>query len=681
MPFKKCFNPFEIENHRVRDKTNLRNVTVSQLNKLHKDPNLVNLFICNSCRLKLTKLSENEIASTSTYSVENISASSSSSDDLSVARSDVSEVTHLNTDQAIDALNSTLSSLQESPIQKRRLSQQTYPKEKFQKVAHVLGDKLFNVNDPEQDLKNLDLLNSLKEEFRNTEERDLKIRILTLFSSWTYAEIQEHFEATRHMIMIAKKIKEEKGILRCPNQKKGKKLPDSIQQQVVSFYESDEISRLMPGKKDYVTVLEHQEKVQKQKRLIMCNLKEAYKEYKNIYCDEVHIGFSKFAELRPKQCILAGASGTHTVCICAIHQNVKLMLDGCKIQKISENMATHIKTYRDCLQQIICDDPTVECYFNNCQNCPGTSAFMSSLQLTYEEEMIDTITYKQWVTVDRATLETMQNSVEDFLDKLSSSLTKLLTHDFLVKQQSQYFKSVKENILDEECIVTGDFSENYAFIFQDAIQGVHWNNNQATLHPFVIYYKQGSDLKHQSFAAISDCLKHDTIAVHLFQCQLIKEIRNVKPNIKKIIYFTDGAAAQYKNKKNFINLTHHHEDFGIEAEWHFFPTSHGKGACDGIGGTIKRLATRACLQQPNLTIKTPQELFGWADTNITNVKFLYFTKEDYAGHEKHLEKRFERAKLITGTKKFHSFVPINKENLKVREFSNSKIFFSVKITK
>ena len=41
-------------------------------------------------------------------------------------------------------------------------------------------------------------------------------------------------------------------------------------------------------------------------------------------------------------------------------------------------------------------------------------------------------------------------------------------------------------------------------------------------------------------------------------------------------YFSDGAASQYKNKKNLINLTHHFEDFDIEAEWHFFATSHGK---------------------------------------------------------------------------------------------------------
>ena len=51
---------------------------------------------------------------------------------------------------------------------------------------------------------------------------------------------------------------------------------------------------------------------------------------------------------------------------------------------------------------------------------------------------------------------------------------------------------------------------------QDAIQSFHWNNTQATIHPFVIYYKQDGTLKHESFACIGDMLQHD---VHVSQKQ------------------------------------------------------------------------------------------------------------------------------------------------------------------
>ena len=59
-----------------------------------------------------------------------------------------------------------------------------------------------------------------------------------------------------------------------------------------------------------------------------------------------------------------------------------------------------------------------------------------------------------------------------------------------------------------------------------------------------------------------------------------------------------------------MNLLHHQEDFGVDAEWHFYATSHGKGPSDGLGGTLKRLATRASLQRPyGEHIQTPEELY------------------------------------------------------------------------
>ena len=139
----------------------------------------------------------------------------------------------------------------------------------------------------------------------------------------------------------------------------------------------------------------------------------------------------------------------------------------------------------------------------------------------------------------------------------------------------------------------------YAFVVQDAAQGFHWNNNQATIHPFVVYYKESGEDRHLSFVVISDCLHHDTVAVYLYQKRLIAYLRETLTfSPKQIFYFSDGAAAQYKNRKNFINLCHHEVDFGIPAQWHFSATSHGKGACDGLGGTVKRLAARASLQRP-----------------------------------------------------------------------------------
>ena len=98
--------------------------------------------------------------------------------------------------------------------------------------------------------------------------------------------------------------------------------------------------------------------------------------------------------------------------------------------------------------------------------------------------------------------------------------------------------------------------------------------------------------------------------------------KNFQKWTKYVLYFSDGSAAQYKNRKNFVNLCFHKEDFGVQAEWHFYATSHGKGPCDGIGGTVKRLAAEASQQRAyHSQIMTPCQLFDWAVENIERVHF------------------------------------------------------------
>ena len=218
-----------------------------------------------------------------------------------------------------------------------------------------------------------------------------------------------------------------------------------------------------------------------------------------------------------------------------------------------------------------------------------------------------------------------------------------------------------------EIIVLADFSENFAFVLQDAAQGFHWNNAQATIHPFVVYYRESdsSELRHLNFVVISNCMNHDTVAVHLFQRKLISFLKHALAFFPlKIIHFSDGAASQYKNLKNFINLCSHQADFGISAEWHFLATSHGKGACDGLGGTVKRLATKPSLQRPYKDqIMTLFHLYEWASSNILCVFFDYSSVEEYKNKKKNLERRFENCQTIPGTRRLHCFIPQSQDTL------------------
>jgi hypothetical protein len=139
------------------------------------------------------------------------------------------------------------------------------------------------------------------------------------------------------------------------------------------------------------------------------------------------------------------------------------------------------------------------------------------------------------------------------------------------------------------------------------------------------------------------------------------------PNSSKAYYFSDGASAQYKNKYNFINLCHHNTDFGINAEWHFFATSHGKGPCDGVAGTTKSLAVRSSLQHHQ--ILTPAQLYSWAKEHLPSIHVHYVCNSE-AEHTRHgLKLGSDNTRTVVGTCQYHVFVPVSNTTLTAKKYS------------
>ena len=181
------------------------------------------------------------------------------------------------------------------------------------------------------------------------------MQILTVLpKNWSIKRIVEEFGATNYKARQAKKLAQEKGILSSPNLKPGRTLPAATEELVLSVYHNDEVSRTMPGKKDCVSVITKEGK--REKRLLLCNLKEAHQHFKVLH-PSVKVGFSTFASLRPKECVLAGSSGTHTVCACTHHQTTKLLFIGSKLSVLSHGAFTH---YRHCLAAIMSWNKQIE---------------------------------------------------------------------------------------------------------------------------------------------------------------------------------------------------------------------------------------------------------------------------------------------------------------------------------
>ena len=82
----------------------------------------------------------------------------------------------------------------------------------------------------------------------------------------------------------------------------------------------------------------------------------------------------------------------------------------------------------------------------------------------------------------------------------------------------------------------------------------------------------------------------------------------------------------------------------------FFATSHGKRACDRIGGTVKRLVAKKSLRRPyDKQILTPFDMRDYCKENIKGITFMYIPVESIKHNSEKLKERFQRAVTIKGT--------------------------------
>lgn len=241
-----------------------------------------------------------------------------------------------------------------------------------------------------------EMLCQLKEKFAESSDKDSKVKVLSVLPrSWSVREIEREFNSSFRLARLSKMIVGENGIL-CGTKKRvaTNTLDRDTKALVEAFYRSDDISRVCAGKRECVYVDENGVKIAKQRRMILMNLSEAYAsfKFKNI---GRKIGFSTFASFRPKECVLAfDKSGTHSVCVCTYHRNVKL------IYKPHKKMFCDTADYRDLITKMICASPSENCHLNLCSECPGELFMENYRSKIFEENELENISYRQWMNVD-----------------------------------------------------------------------------------------------------------------------------------------------------------------------------------------------------------------------------------------------------------------------------------------
>jgi hypothetical protein len=102
--------------------------------------------------------------------------------------------------------------------------------------------------------------------------------------------------------------------------------------------------------------------------------------------------------------VLAGAAGTHSVCVCVIHQNADLMLEAIKIPR---NQALEL------ISMIVCDRENRDCMLREYKECPSPN---SDLRKYLEDHLAnfesDQVAFSMWMSTARTMMmPTMRQKV------------------------------------------------------------------------------------------------------------------------------------------------------------------------------------------------------------------------------------------------------------------------------
>ena len=156
-----------------------------------------------------------------------------------------------------------------------------------------------------------------------------------------------------------------------------------------------------------------------------------------------------------------------------------------------------------------------------------------------------------------------------------------------------------------------------------------------------------------TFCTISDSLDHGPAAIWAYLEPVLVDLREWFPNVKVLHFQSDSPATQYRQKKNFYLFTTKLYELGFQGgTWNYSESGHGKGAPDGVGGSIKRCADQLIAQGTDL----PHPISVYSEVKKHSSIKIYYVDGEKVLQEK---KKYDEGPVmqsIPGTMSIHQLV-------------------------
>lgn len=424
-----------------------------------------------------------------------------------------------------------------------------------------------------------------------------------------------------------------------------------MKEKIEKFFLMSDVSRFSSGIKETIT----RKGIKMQRRYLLAPMNQLFEKFAKLP-QHKKISYSTFTRYRPFY-VCKPLCDTRDTCLCRQHVNIELKSKKLKKLSIIETDNPHILC-----EQIACDKRSADCMYGKCAECVDKKISPANVCDLDEETK-----WKKWdyVTEEREKMkanEKVKFSVKitskidvtgtkrKLLEELNSDLKLFKIHTFNIRNQNNAHSTARDNLNTEEALLHIDFSENYACKMSEEVQGFHFgaSRQQCTLHTGVLYVKGE---KPMSFCSISPSLDHGPEAIWAHLHPVLEWLKSNYPNISTLHFFSDGPASQYKQKKNFHLFSSKLFDYGFEAAtWNFFESSHGKGAPDGVGGALKRIANMHVANGTD--IPEPKVFYDLLKTH-SKVKLFYVEQPaiDQIAASMPLD-----LKAICGTQKIHQLM-------------------------
>lgn len=440
--------------------------------------------------------------------------------------------------------------------------------------------------------------------------------------------------------------------------------PNETFQKVYDFYMLDDISQMLPGRKDRIKIVDANGTPRYiQRRVMLMTIGEALKEFKKAH-PTVEISKTTFQKLKPKQ-IWYTKRLRYVGCLCRICENAKLLFNASQLHSSQK-----FDGIDDMIKQFSCDQD--DCDGVSCEVCQHN---FETMELLFEAEDPDSdILVQQWqVACKRMTLITREYKMCDLIYMLIATLLKYKKHMKIKRIQQAYFKKCIEESTEKKPVVQFDFSEKYNCIHQNEVQSAHFDHKLVGIFTIAIW----AGAKQINKVFVTDMMSSGKFTVGCMLRRLFSQLKNDLPGIESAKIFTDGCAGQFKNHwtlSSIMNLTHFSE---VAVEWNFFAPGHGKGAVDGIGGTAKRLVYRKVLSGA-LQVQNAREFDICMSQNCEGIHSTLIEVENIKDFEDLMKSIWEKVPVMTGIASNFNFtrgngVLIAKQTAQSTDFTTYKI--------